>query len=183
MGKAFTQVTMIEGRSLSLECPPCHCPSQGVDRPPRRNDELGSGNGSRTGYAPLPTSRPTPVVGGAPGWSGTVPCGSRFLAGLGAGWSPAQVAGRLALDEGRQIISHESIYRFIYAQMARKDYSWRHYLHSGLARRGFRGRRGRQACHIPGPDRPYWLECPPQPAPPCRDPPTAPPLAIGRGTG
>ena len=24
------------------------------------------------------TSRPTPVVGGAPGWSGTVRCGSRF---------------------------------------------------------------------------------------------------------
>ena len=98
----------------------------------------------------MPTSRPPPVVGGAPGWSGTVPCGEQVLAGLGAGWSPAQVAGRLALDEGRQIISHESIYRFIYAQMARKkDYSWRHYLPRAKAKRGFRGRRGGSpATHI-----------------------------------
>ena len=46
---------------------------------------------------------------------------AQVLAGLGAGWSPAQVAGRLALDTGRQIISPESIYRFIYAQMAREE--------------------------------------------------------------
>ena len=37
------------------------------------------------------------------------------LSGLSAGWSPAQVSGRLALDYGRPVISHESIYRFIYA--------------------------------------------------------------------
>ena len=78
------------------------------------------------------------------------PLREQVLAGLGAGWSPAQVAGRLALDEGRQIISHESIYRFIYAQMARKkDYSWRHYLPRAKAKRGFRGRRGGSpATHI-----------------------------------
>ena len=78
------------------------------------------------------------------------PLREQVLAGLGAGWSPAQVAGRLALDEGRQIISPESIYRFIYAQMARKkDYSWRHYLPRAKAKRGFRGRRGGSpATHI-----------------------------------
>ena len=78
------------------------------------------------------------------------PLREQVLAGLGAGWSPAQVAGRLALDEGRQIISHESIYRFIYAQMARKkDYSWRHYLPRAKAKRGFLGRRdGSPATHI-----------------------------------
>ena len=60
------------------------------------------------------------------------------------------MAGRLALDEGRQIISHESIYRFIYVQMARKkDYAWRHYLPRAKAKRGFRGRRGGSpATHI-----------------------------------
>ena len=62
---------------------------------------------------------------------------------LARGWSPEQVAGRLAREAGRKIISHESIYRFIYAQMARtKDYKWRHYLPRGKSRRGRRGRRG-----------------------------------------
>ena len=46
---------------------------------------------------------------------------------LAKGWSPEQVAGRLARQAGRKVISHESIYRFIYAQIARtKDYRWRH---------------------------------------------------------
>src|SRR4030088_1971172 len=33
---------------------------------------------------------------------------------LAMGHSPEQIAGRLALEHGRVIISHESIYRFIY---------------------------------------------------------------------
>ena len=50
------------------------------------------------------------------------------LSRLKQGWSPEQVAGRLALEAGVKVISHESIYRFIYGQMARKkDYAWRHY--------------------------------------------------------
>ena len=53
----------------------------------------------------------------------------QVLAGLTQAWSPEQVAGRLALAAGHQVISHESIYRFIYAQLARKkEYSWRRYL-------------------------------------------------------
>ena len=60
---------------------------------------------------------------------------------LARGWSPEQVAGRLAHEQGRKRISHESIYRFIYAQIARtKDYSWRHYLPRAKSKRGFRGR-------------------------------------------
>jgi len=39
------------------------------------------------------------------------------------GHSPEQIAGRLALEHGRVIISHESIYRFIYHRAAQKD-SW-----------------------------------------------------------
>jgi IS30 family transposase len=62
---------------------------------------------------------------------------------LASGWSPEQIAGRLAREAGRRVISHESIYRFIYAQIARtKDYRWRHYLPRGKSRRGCRGRRG-----------------------------------------
>lgn len=60
---------------------------------------------------------------------------------LGRGWSPEQVAGRLA--ESDLHISYESIYRFIAAQIARtKDYSWRLYLPRGKSKRGRRGRRG-----------------------------------------
>ena len=62
---------------------------------------------------------------------------------LARGWSPEQVAGRLARENGRKVISYESIYRFIYVQIARhKDYSWRRYLPRGKSKRGLRGRRG-----------------------------------------
>src|SRR5258708_18306358 len=40
---------------------------------------------------------------------------------LAMGHSPEQIAGRLALKHGRVIISHESIYRFIYHRAAQKD--------------------------------------------------------------
>jgi IS30 family transposase len=62
---------------------------------------------------------------------------------LARGWSPEQVAGRLGRESGRKLISYESIYRFIYAQIARtKNYRWRRYLPRGKSKRGFRGRRG-----------------------------------------
>jgi IS30 family transposase len=62
---------------------------------------------------------------------------------LARGWSPEQVAGRLSRERGGKVISYESIYRFIYAQIARtKDYRWRLYLPRGKSKRGFRGRRG-----------------------------------------
>lgn len=68
---------------------------------------------------------------------------SAVLGALTAGWSPEQVARRLTRKSKRYSISHETIYRFIYAQMARKkDYSWRHYLPRKKSKRGWRGRRG-----------------------------------------
>jgi IS30 family transposase len=68
---------------------------------------------------------------------------------LAAGWSPEQIAGRLAREQGRKVISYESIYRFIYAQIPRtKDYSWRHYLPRAKSKRGFRGRRGGSAANF-----------------------------------
>lgn len=62
---------------------------------------------------------------------------------LAMGWSPEQISGRLALEHGRPVISHESIYRFIYAQIRRtNDGSWRLYLPRAKFKRGFRGRKG-----------------------------------------
>ena len=60
---------------------------------------------------------------------------------LAMGHSPEQIAGRLALEHGRVIISHESIYRFIYHRSAQKDY-WHRLLPRHKLRRGRRGRRG-----------------------------------------
>ncbi len=49
----------------------------------------------------------------------------------------------MAMESGKRVISHESIYRFIYGQIARKkDYSWRHYLPRAKSKRGWRGRKG-----------------------------------------
>ena len=59
------------------------------------------------------------------------------------GWSPEQIAGRLACDKAATGVSHESIYRFIYAQIRRtNDGSWRHELPRAKAKRGWRGRKG-----------------------------------------
>ena len=70
----------------------------------------------------------------------------RVLMGLKQSWSPEQVAGRLALEAGGRVISHETIYRFIYGQLARKkDYSWRQYLPRAKSKRGWRGRKGGSA--------------------------------------
>jgi IS30 family transposase len=58
---------------------------------------------------------------------------------LAMGWSPEQVAGRLALEHSSMRISHESIYRFIDAQIRRtKDYRWRRYLPCQKSKRGRR---------------------------------------------
>ena len=68
---------------------------------------------------------------------------------LARGWSPEQIAGRLARETGRKVISYESIYRFVHAQIARtKDYSWRHYLPRGKSKRGFRGRKGGSSANL-----------------------------------
>jgi IS30 family transposase len=67
----------------------------------------------------------------------------QVLAGLRRGWSPEQVAGRLKLEEGRTVIGHETIYRFIYSQLRRtNDGSWRFFLPRHKARRGRRSKPG-----------------------------------------
>ena len=59
---------------------------------------------------------------------------------LAMGWSPGQVAGRLALEQGCTLISHESIYRFVYFRSAQKDY-WHRLLPRAKHRRGRPARR------------------------------------------
>jgi IS30 family transposase len=61
--------------------------------------------------------------------------------GLAMGRSPEQIAGRLALEHGRTVISHESIYRFVYHRSAQKDY-WHRLLPRRKNRRGRLGRQG-----------------------------------------
>ena len=60
---------------------------------------------------------------------------------LAMGHSPEQIAGRLARQQGRPVISPESIYRFIYHRSAQKDH-WHRLLPQAKSRRGRLGRRG-----------------------------------------
>ena len=77
---------------------------------------------------------------------------AEVLQRLRQGWSPAQVAGRLKIEHRRTLISYESIYRFIDAQIRRtNDFSWRHYLPRGKSKRGrFPSRGGSPVDHIDG---------------------------------
>lgn len=66
----------------------------------------------------------------------------QVLCGLQAGCSPEQVAGRLRLVTGRPRCSHETIYRWLYAQVARhKAYAWGQLLPRGRTARRARGSR------------------------------------------
>jgi IS30 family transposase len=57
---------------------------------------------------------------------------------LAFGWSPELIAGRLACQEGRKVISRETIYRFVYAQLKRtNDTTWRLYLPRAKIKRGW----------------------------------------------
>jgi IS30 family transposase len=122
-----------EGRSIRAI-------AAGLDRAPSSiARELKRNSGTQVGYKPTYAHQQAR----ARRWSGSkldrdAALRAQVLGQLRAGWSPEQVAAR----SGRAI-SHETIYRFIYAQIARKkDYTWRHYLPRAKSRRGWRGRRG-----------------------------------------
>ena len=99
----------------------------------------------------------------------------RVLMGFRLGWSPQQIVERLARENGHRMISHESLYRFVYAEIARaKDYSWRRCLPGPRPSAAFAaGAAAARPSTSP-------TESPSANAP--MRPPTAPPLAIGRGT-
>ena len=122
-----------------------------LDRPPSTiARELKRNAGSTLGYKAAFAQQQTR----ARRWKGSrldrnVKLRQAVLERLAQGWSPEQVAGRLARESSRRVISYESIYRFIYAQIGRtKDYRWRHYLPRAKSRRGFRGRKGGSAARL-----------------------------------
>ncbi len=61
--------------------------------------------------------------------------------GLAMGLSPEQIAGGLARAKGSTVISHESIYRYVYHRSDQKDY-WHKLLPQKKHRRGKLGKRG-----------------------------------------
>src|SRR5438876_3692001 len=148
MGRRYQQLSLeerctiaqlqTEGRSVRQIAPALARPPSTISREVKRNS--GREAGYKAGYADEQAK--------ARRWVGSrlereAKLRRAVLERLAHGWSPEQVAGRLARELGRKVISYESIYRFIYAQIARtKDYRWRHYLPRGKSKRGFRGRRG-----------------------------------------
>ena len=121
-GQAIRQIAAIMGRSAST-----------ISREVRRN------MGAQVGYKPVYADE----LRWARRWQGSrmerqPELRKLVLDRLAMGWSPEQVAGRLAHEQSSLRISHESIYRFIYAQITRhNDYSWRHYLPRSKSKRGW----------------------------------------------
>src|SRR5713226_2436000 len=116
-----------------------------VDRPPSTiSRELTRNSGAQLGYKPAYAQEQAR----ARRWTGSRlerDDGLRtvVLDCLARGWSPEQVAGRLARQRAARVVSHESIYRFIYAQIRRtNDGNWRRFLPRAKFKRGWRGRKG-----------------------------------------
>jgi IS30 family transposase len=116
-----------------------------LDRQPSTiKRELNRNSGSTIGYQPGYAQQQA----AARRWSGSRlerddALREDVLDRMAAGWSPEQICGRLALDAGHRVISHETIYRFVHAQMKRtNDVSWRRYLLRGRLKRGWRGKGG-----------------------------------------
>jgi len=148
MGQRYGQLSLEErceiarlradGQSISKIAARLDRAASSISRELRRN------SGSQVGYKPSYAHEQTR----ARRWRGSrlsrqpALC-ELVLTRLAMGWSPEQVAGRLALMQPSIKISHESIYRFIDAEIRRtKNYAWRHYLPRGKSKRGFRGRKG-----------------------------------------
>lgn len=115
-----------------------------VDRQPSTiSRELKRNKGSKIGYNPTYAQSQA----AARRWSGSRlerddALREEVLGRMADGWSPEQICGRLARDRGGPVISHETIYRFIHAQMKRtNDVGWRRYLLRGRLRRGWRHKR------------------------------------------
>ena len=148
MGTQYSQITIEERCEMARLRAAGHSIRQvaaSLDRSPSTVSRELKRNGSRTrGYLPAYADQQAH----ARRWQGSrlerdAVLRDRVLSRLQQGWSPEQVVGRLALESGKKVISHETIYRFIYAQLARKkDYSWRHYLPRAKSKRGWRGRKG-----------------------------------------
>jgi transposase, IS30 family len=67
---------------------------------------------------------------------------------LGQGWSPEQIAGRIALESGKHILCHETIYRFVYSKGAKEQNLWEYLPRKQRHRKKQHGRSS-QKVHIP----------------------------------
>jgi IS30 family transposase len=116
-----------------------------LDRQPSTiSRELSRNSGSKVGYRPGYAQ----AQAGARRWHGARleredVLREEILNRLGEGWSPEQIAGRLAHQAGHRVISHETIYRFVYAQLKRtNERRWRLYLPRSKYKRGRRNKGG-----------------------------------------
>jgi IS30 family transposase len=132
-GQSFRKIAASLGRQTST-----------VSREVKRNQ------GRQVGYAPIYADEQT----WARRWRGSKmmrqpKLQKHVLDRLSEGWSPEQIAGRMEREKADLRISHESIYRFIYAQIARtQDYAWRRYLPRGKSKRGWYRRSHQPVQHI-----------------------------------
>jgi len=133
-----------EGHSLGKIATRLDRPASTISR------ELNRNSGAQVGYKPAYADEQAR----ARRWRGSrlarQPVLRQFvLDRLAMGWSPEQISGRLTQDNSSMRISHESIYRFIYAQIRRTNrYEWRHYLPQAKSKRGWRRRPHRPMEHI-----------------------------------
>jgi transposase, IS30 family len=154
MGQRYNHIDVDERARIALLCEAGQSLRQiaaAVGRPPSTiSRELKRNSGNQVGYKPswaddLAWSRR---------WRGSKlerqpALRDHVLEHLAKGQSPEQIAGRLTLEHSSFRISHESIYRFIYAQIARtKDTSWRNYLAQAKSKRGWTRRLVKSVHHI-----------------------------------
>ncbi len=116
-----------------------------LDRSPSSvSRELNRNHGRQVGYQPSYAQKQA----AARRWKGSrlernAKLRELVLDGLQGGWSPEQVAGWLKRHKEAITVSHETIYRFIYAQIRRtNDGAWRHYLPRAKYKRGWRAKAG-----------------------------------------
>jgi IS30 family transposase len=143
MGRGYRQFSLeerIEIARLSGQGRSIRQIAAALDRAPSSvARELKRNSGSQVGYEPVHANERAK----ARHWIGSkldrdAGLREQVLGQLRAGWSPEQIAGR------SRRIGVETIYRFIYAQIARhNDYSWRNYLPRRKARRGRRSMKAR----------------------------------------
>ena len=148
MGRTYEQLSLddrCEIARLSANGSSVRQIAAAMDRSPSTiSRELNRNGGTKLGYRPSYAQQQAR----ARRWKGSrlereESLRAAVMERLASGWSPEQIAGRLEREQGRKVISYETIYRFIYAQLARtRDYRWRRYLPRGKSKRGCRGRKG-----------------------------------------
>ena len=169
MGTKYDQLTLEERCEIArLRAEGCSIRqiAAALDRSPSSvSREVRRNQGQQVGYKPVHAQERAR----ARRWKGSkldrnAALREQVLSLLAQRWSPEQVCAFLARQKSKKLISPETIYRFIAAQIARhKDYSWRHFLPRGKAKRGRRGQRGgSSALHIaqriPIAERPAQIE-------------------------